>query len=334
MNLPKITIITPSFNQGAFIEQTIESVLSQNYPALEYFIFDGGSTDNTLNIIKRYEKHISYYVSAPDRGQSHAINQGIERATGKVINWLNADDFYMPDALRLVGECFEDPNTKVVMARSRIFEHPNKTVSYSKGTDFFPKNLSKTIGQARIDQPETFFRKEAFDAVGLLNEHLHYLMDREWWIRYLLHFGLEGILPIEAVIVNFRLHNQSKTMTQQKHFAKERAMIWAAFAEMSSVETVFIEKIKKLDSIEITDDLNFSGKTIPNTNQATEILQYYALLRAEECYCEYDAEATQQWLQLAKMTIWNDKMAQKWWRRLWYRNQIPVFLRKFIQKQK
>ena len=99
MTLPKITIVTPSYNQGQYLEETILSVIGQCYPNLEYFIFDGGSTDNSVEIIKKYEKHIDYWVSEKDNGQSHAINKGFERASGDILAWLNSDNMYMPGAL-------------------------------------------------------------------------------------------------------------------------------------------------------------------------------------------------------------------------------------------
>jgi glycosyltransferase involved in cell wall biosynthesis len=106
MNWPKISIVTPSFNQGQYIEETILSVLSQNYPNLEYIIIDGGSTDDTVEIIKKYESRITYWVSEPDRGQSHAINKGLQKCTGEIFNWLNSDDWYMPGALFDVANAF------------------------------------------------------------------------------------------------------------------------------------------------------------------------------------------------------------------------------------
>src|SRR5688500_3818909 len=97
--LPKISIITPTYNQGHFIEQTIQSVIEQDYPNLEYIIIDGGSTDDTLSVIKKYEKYISYWISEKDKGQSEAINKGFKKATGDVVNWLNSDDYYEPGVL-------------------------------------------------------------------------------------------------------------------------------------------------------------------------------------------------------------------------------------------
>ena len=117
MKYPKITIITPSFNQGNYLEQTIDSVLSQNYSNLEYIIIDGGSADNSVDIIKKYEKHLAYWVSEKDKGQTNAINKGLKIATGDIVNWLNSDDYYEPDALHKVADAFDEKNECSMRAR-------------------------------------------------------------------------------------------------------------------------------------------------------------------------------------------------------------------------
>jgi glycosyltransferase involved in cell wall biosynthesis len=226
----KITIITPSFNQGRYLEQTINSIFDQNYPNLEYIIIDGGSTDNSIEIIKKYEKHINYWISKPDKGQSDGINKGLKIAKGEIINWLNSDDYYEKDTFKIINEKFQEPKVKVVCGKSRQFNDKG-IVRSSPGTDWYPGNLEKSMGWARIDQPETFFRKSAFDKVGYLNPSLHYLMDREWWIRYLLIFGLDGIIDIEEILVNFRLHDTSKTVSAGKEFQKEHDAIYFALAD-------------------------------------------------------------------------------------------------------
>ena len=218
--LPKITIITPSFNQAQYLEQTIDSVLSQNYPDLEYIIIDGGSTDQSVEIIKKYQEHVTYWVSEKDKGQSDAINKGLRIASGEIVNWLNSDDYYEKDALNKVGRAFQDKAIHVVCGQSRLFNQEG-TVAFSKGTDVYTGNLAKTIGWARIDQPETFFRRSAVAKMGLLNPHFHYIMDKEWWVRYLMLFGLDNVLKIDEQLVNFRLHESSKTVSQALEFEKE-----------------------------------------------------------------------------------------------------------------
>ncbi|RYE26288.1 MAG: glycosyltransferase [Sphingobacteriales bacterium] len=230
--LPKISIITPSYNQGHFIEQTITSILDQGYPNLEYIIMDGGSKDNTVEVIKKYEKHINYWVSERDKGQSDAINKGFRMATGEVINWLNSDDYYEKGALHKVGEAFSDPKVNVFMGISRVFgKHGDKMTT---GTDVYTGNLEKTIGWARIDQPETFFRKSCLDAVGYADEQFHYVMDKELWIRYLIKYGLDGIKKTNDHLTHFRIHDDSKTNSFGLKFNKESLQLYQAIAEIGN----------------------------------------------------------------------------------------------------
>jgi glycosyltransferase involved in cell wall biosynthesis len=228
VSYPSISIITPSYNQGQYLEQTIDSVLSQSYPNLEYIIIDGGSTDNSVDIIKKYEKYLKYWVSEKDNGQSHAINKGFIHANGDILNWLNSDDYYYPGCLNHIGTIFRDPTVNVYTGRSRVFSSSREY--FSSGTDFYTDNLEKTIGCARIDQPETFFRKSVWDKLGFLDKRFHYVMDKEFWIHYLLVYGLTGIHKDDQLIVNFRHHEDSKTVSSKASFEKETASLFASLA--------------------------------------------------------------------------------------------------------
>jgi glycosyltransferase involved in cell wall biosynthesis len=223
---PKISIVTPSFNHGKYIEETIRSVLLQNYPNLEYIIIDGGSTDNTIEIIKKYEPWISYWVSEPDRGQSHAINKGLEKCTGYIFNWLNSDDYYYPDTFFQVATCFlNNPSATVISGRERHLQMDGST-SIHNGT-FIMDTALHTIEFVEMAQPSTFFRTDCFKSVGPVAENLHYIMDGEFWVRYLLLYGQETFYKTEKSLVNFRLHNDSKTVQSAVvyHFLFERSSI-------------------------------------------------------------------------------------------------------------
>lgn len=277
-NFPKISIITPSFNQGQYIEETILSVIEQNYPNLEYIIIDGGSTDNTVDIIKKYEKHIDFWVSEKDKGQSDAINKGIRKITGDVVNWLNSDDYYMPGALHHVANVFSDKSVTAYCGKSRIFSDTSEKIS--QGTDVYANNLAKTIGWARIDQPETFFKKEVWDKIGELNESFHYVMDKEWWMRYLFQYGLSGIVKDDKVLVNFRIHNDSKTGSQLEKFKEETINLFNSLAA-----TVDDKRFYKLQGASLTVK-KLQGYNITDKNLLRQSINYFLFLLMAESYAQ------------------------------------------------
>jgi glycosyltransferase involved in cell wall biosynthesis len=181
---PKISIITPSFNQGQFLEETIRSVLLQGYPNLEYIVIDGGSHDNSVEIIKKYDPWITCWVSEPDRGQSHAINKGWQRATGELITWLNSDDYLAEGVLGRVAKVYCQQMgrpTSFIYARANIINNKYeilKKIGEPFDLSFCLKNL---IDQ--FPQPSVFLTKSSFDQVGLLDEEMHYAMDFDLFLR-------------------------------------------------------------------------------------------------------------------------------------------------------
>lgn len=328
-HLPKISIITPSFNQGQYLEQTIASVLNQQYPNLEYIIIDGGSTDQSVEIIKKYEKHLAYWVSEKDQGQSHAINKGLGRATGEIINWLNSDDYYEPQTLKTIAQAFEDATVDVVSGRARLFQENNQTVGYTKGVDLYVGNLAKTIGWARIDQPETFFRARVIHKIGLLNENLHYIMDRDWWIRFLCNFGMEGVKQLPETLVNFRLHNTSKTVAQRAKFQIEHDSLYYAMATNSRLTAYahLIQSVCPVKNIDVADIFSCLS-----TSQVEAVLTYYLLLRANEFYARNNRLKARQLLNNINVAFLlpDDK---KLWRKLSFRNKyIPEFMINLLRR--
>jgi len=152
MDYPKISIITPSYNQGRYIEQTIQSVLSQNYPNLEYIIIDGGSTDETVDIIKKYESQLTYWVSEKDSGQTDAINKGFAKCTGYIINWLNSDDYYEPATLHRVANAFmNNKDCKVVCGTEWAFEDEVESHKILNAGSIVKDNVYQTILTGIID---------------------------------------------------------------------------------------------------------------------------------------------------------------------------------------
>lgn len=224
MDYPKISIVTPSLNQGAFIEETILSILEQNYPHLEYIIIDGGSTDNTLEIIKKYEKYLYYWESMPDRGQSHAINKGLAKATGDIFNWINSDDYLARGYLRKVGEIFKNPTIQCCCGFAEAF-HQNHTKPSYLLKPTIHNTIEANMAYPLHVQPSTFYRKSVFDKFQGVNESLQYCMDRELWIKFHMNYDKSSIHQINCIGSHFRLHEKSKTVDKINGFRQERALI-------------------------------------------------------------------------------------------------------------
>lgn len=207
MALPKLSIITPSFNQGKFLEHTILSVLSQNYDNLEYMIIDGGSIDGSVEIIRKYEQYLSYWVSEPDRGQSHAINKGLKRAMGNIIGWLNSDDTYLLGCFKYVVEIFKKyPDAEIIYGN---FFYINETAKIFRKRHVFRSFRYETLlFHNYLGQPAVFFRKNILDKVGYLDENLDYAMDWDFFLRMKRQCKM---VHIDRFLATYRLHRASKT---------------------------------------------------------------------------------------------------------------------------
>ena len=223
MVYPKISIVTPTLNQGKFLEETILSIISQNYPNLEYIIIDGGSTDNSVEIIKKYEKYLIYWVSEKDQGQSDAINKGLKRATGDLFNWINGDDYLTDNSLFEIADAYiKNPNKKVfcfqlheiVNNRQRLFNKQNN-----------PNDRLKCFYSPVMAQPATFYSLASLREIGVLCKCLHYCMDYELWLRFMFLFGAEYIFTNNDSIAVFRLHPDSKSSQSYSDFVNDRANI-------------------------------------------------------------------------------------------------------------
>jgi glycosyltransferase involved in cell wall biosynthesis len=220
---PRLTIVTPSYNQGQFIEETIHSVLLQGYPDLEYIIIDGGSTDGSAEIIKKYEDHLSYWVSEPDRGQAHALNKGLDRATGEILAYLNSDDMYQPGAFATVVEAFmSNPQARWLCSPCLSWDERTRTTTTLK--PLVPADpaqwLFKPSGQPYcFPQPGVFLRRSLVEEVGGFSEDLHYSFDYEYFQRIL--FAGSRPMELDAIVAMFRVHEASKTASNAAGFAAD-----------------------------------------------------------------------------------------------------------------
>lgn len=183
----KISIITPSFNQGKYIDKTIRSVLEQDYSNFEYIIMDGGSTDGTIDVVKKYEQQLTFWKSEKDRGQVNAINKGIIQSTGEIIGWINSDDYYEEGALSLIANYFElHPEVDIVYGNSDIIDAKNNKIGeYISESPSFRKWAYK--GQIYVSQPSLFLRRRVINALGLFDESLPVNFDHDYWFCALLN---------------------------------------------------------------------------------------------------------------------------------------------------
>lgn len=209
---PRISIVTPSYNQGQFIEETIRSILLQGYPNLEYIIIDGDSTDETVQIIKKYERWLKFWISEPDRGQSHAINKGLDHCSGEIFNWINSDDMLAPGALFTVAKTWSRAPHKIIAGAAINFDkdgfeelHSPNAITLENFVNWRKARESGWMWQ----QPSTFLPRAEVSKVGGAREDLQLNMDHFLMIDLLQHCD---VVYVPNVLARFRLHGDSKTM--------------------------------------------------------------------------------------------------------------------------
>lgn len=234
MSWPKISVVTPSYNQGHFLEETIRSVLLQNYPNLEYIIMDGGSSDDSVLVIKKYEAFLKFWSSEPDGGQVHALNKGFESATGTVFAWLNSDDIYLPDALTKVAEFFVANGDKSVVIGERLNIEQDGSIISRQTISRWPVTLFHVLYMGRwpFYQESVFFTRKIWEKAGKLSEKFHFLFDYEFFLRCL-HLGSAVTLP--GILLGCWRHHDS----QKIHPDRETGVRHEMHAILSSFRNRF-----------------------------------------------------------------------------------------------
>lgn len=282
---PLVSIITPSFNQGAYLEQSMLSVLGQRYSPIEYIVIDGASTDDSPQIIRRYADRLAYWESVPDRGQAQAINKGLARARGEILGWLNADDILLADIVeRVVAAFARDEHLDVVYGRLQRIDENGKllpTPELPKDRVTFGREL--VLGECVVNQPGSFWRRRAMEAAGMLDEDLQYTMDFDYWIR----LALSGacFLRLAEPVAQFRLSRGSKTVSQTAAMAEEQLQV--------------LERVMRIDDL--------SGKTGLTAQQlASRARKTRSRILLHACYGYFKTGRGRAALKRLAWALWED----------------------------
>jgi glycosyltransferase involved in cell wall biosynthesis len=262
----RVSIITPSYNQAKYLETTIRSVFGQEYEELEYFIIDGGSTDGSVDIIRKYEKYLAGWVSEPDKGQADAINKGLQKATGEIIAWLNSDDAYAPGAIHSAVELFlQKPEFGLIYGNAVSIDQNGIPFHIQTFKNY---QLEDLIAFNIICQPAVFFRKKLLDDVGYLDESYHFLLDHHLWLRIAQYTKIFHVPEIWAFA---RYHPGAKNITLATEFGKEalRILEWMK-SQSSLVEIVESDQEKVMAMFH-----RFVGRYLLDGGQGWSALKSY-----------------------------------------------------------
>lgn len=249
INWPRITIVTPSYNQGKYIEETILSVLNQHYPNLEYIIIDGGSTDSTLEIIEKYKSQINYFISEPDEGQSDAIIKGFSRATGDIYNWINSDDILVESALLNVAKAFLDNDIDFMHSKNAIIDEHSNIIGYMPN---YKDNLNlRYIYEMPHGQQSAFFSAKIYRKVNGINPILKFSMDYELYVK--MHLLCCKSMRFDFLAGCIRNHEMTKTNNLRNVMITENG-------------NIFKTALEKLGYYNESKSLNYLGNTSYNFN--------------------------------------------------------------------
>jgi glycosyltransferase involved in cell wall biosynthesis len=210
MNYPRISIVTPAYNRRGFIEETIVSVLNENYPDLEFIVIDGGSTDGTVDIIRRYEKHLKYWTSEKDSGPAEAIAKGFQHATGKIYASLMSDDLYLPGTLHAVAEAMADPSIDVVYGNTYWIDGDGNRIGERRQTRFSP--MGYLYGGSDLQEPATFWTSDLYKKVGGFDPNYKFAFDMELFFRFVTSGA--RFKHVNKFFASFRIHPTSKSSNE------------------------------------------------------------------------------------------------------------------------
>ena len=246
---PRITIVTPSYNQGQFLERTIVSVLDQHYPNLEYIVMDGGSTDNSIEIIKRYSKYLAHWVSERDGGQPEAINRGFKLSSGEILGWLNSDDRLEPGGLEIVAEhARRFPQAGAFVGHGRLVDTAGRQTGRTRRSENLSfERFCNWLSGGDFMQPSCFFRRRAWELAGPLDESLYFAIDLDLWLRMARQVPFQ---PIDALLSTSLAHPAAKTVASRHLMTVEAALVVIKAGGVEFAKRPLEEMAKSLERYE------------------------------------------------------------------------------------
>jgi glycosyltransferase involved in cell wall biosynthesis len=327
---PRITIITPTYNQGNFIEETILSVIDQQYPNLEYIIIDGGSTDNTVEIIKKYEQYLSYWISEKDSGQSSAINKGLKIATGSIINWLNSDDIMTPGCLHAVAAYFnQNPGVGMVYGNIILFNKDKELPNHA-----FKASQLHYYTHITIPQPAGFFSKKIIDTVGLIDEQIHFCMDSDLYVRAAL-VGFKFV-QVPDIFCRFRLHQGSKSGSAfNRQLLVDNALIFYSVVKSVKPGSEFIDQLYEEVGIPIPGHPKKYAVSIVLADDDLHLMMFYFLEhRCKTLFYHEDYKSLLKLVKISRKYFPQLTSASKVMKIRYLVSNLPVFMIRLLLKFK
>jgi glycosyltransferase involved in cell wall biosynthesis len=302
------SIITPVLNQVSHIETCILSVLEQDCD-VQYIIMDGGSTDGTVDIIRKYENRISYWKSEPDTGQSDAINKGLDLAHGTFFNWLNADDRLTTNALKAILDVAEE-ETQVVIGKCEHIDEKGSSVAV--GSARIWDSVEATLGNYSMGQPSLFYKTSVVKELGGLNKSLHYCMDMDLWFRFLTKFGQDNIAQTESVLSQFLVHSDSKSVDFKNEMSNEKYGIYKVLLsqfEQPEVLQEFLSEFSLPDVNSKSYQSNLNRDVLLANFCWHLMIEAYQKGEIERCKAFYDIVKNGNRLSASETLKWNARFA-------------------------
>jgi glycosyltransferase involved in cell wall biosynthesis len=244
---PKLSIVTPSYNQAAFIERTLRSVLDQGYENLEYIVVDGGSDDGSVEIIERYADRLAWWVSEPDDGQTHALNKGLARATGDIVAYINSDDYYLPGAFAKAIDGFERTGARWVVGACRFVNVDDSLRNVWRAELPRVGRHMWLVGPVGWPQPSSFWRRDLFDDFGLFREDMHYVFDTEYGLR--LAFAAVRPHILEAELATRVIHPGAKSWDRRRFAREARRFVELYGNRLTPLEKLALRRTRALRAV-------------------------------------------------------------------------------------